>query len=201
MASVTFYFDLGSPFAYLTAERLAGGFLPEPIAWQPVLLGGLFAATGRSSWSVGDCARRRSGIAEIERRARSYGLEPLRWPEDWPANTLTAMRAATYALSAGRVREFALAAFRAAFALGRDLTDPQHIWEAGEASGLARAQLEAATQDPAVKQALREATDGAHDRGVIGVPTVAIDDELFWGDDRLADAAARLSVPSAQKRA
>ena len=196
MPAVTFYFDLGSPYAYLTAERLGTGLLQEPVAWQPILLGGLFGLTGRSSWSLGDPARRQAGIAEIERRAQSYGLPALSWPDPWPANTLTAMRAATFALGVGRVREFARAAFRDAFQRGRDLTIDEHVWQAGEQVGLARSELEAATRDPAVKQALRDATDRAHELGVIGVPTIAIDDELFWGDDRLAAAADSLSPSS-----
>ena len=65
---ITFYFDLGSPFAYLAAERLHT-LLPEPVQWQPVLLGGLFRLTGRSSWALGDYQRRQAGMADIERRA------------------------------------------------------------------------------------------------------------------------------------
>src|ERR1039458_2495156 len=67
-AFVTFYFDLGSPFAYLTAERISE-VLPEPVAWQPVSLGALFKLVGRSSWSLEDPSRRRAGMAEVERRA------------------------------------------------------------------------------------------------------------------------------------
>ena len=60
--------------------------------------------------------------------------------------------------------------------------------------GLRRQAVEAATQSPEVKQALRQATDAAHARGVFGVPTVAVGAELFWGDDRLDDAAAALAA-------
>ena len=84
---ITFYFDLGSPFAYLAAERLHT-LLPEPVKWQPVLLGGLFRLTGRSSWALGDYQRRQAGMADIERRALAYGLPPMRWPDPWPADYL-----------------------------------------------------------------------------------------------------------------
>jgi 2-hydroxychromene-2-carboxylate isomerase len=195
MPQVTFYFDLGSPYAFLAAERLTS-VLTEPVAWQPLSLGGLFKANGRSSWALGDHRRRRTGMAEVERRARDYGLEPIRWPDPWPGNYLMAMRAATFAFTAGRGRELTLQAFRDAFQRGRDLGVPANVLDAAERAGLDRAEVEAATQDPRVKQALREATDAAHELGVIGVPTLAIDRELFWGDDRLEDAAARLaSVP------
>jgi 2-hydroxychromene-2-carboxylate isomerase len=188
MPQVTFYFDLGSPYAYLAAERL-GTVLPEPIEWQPVLLGGLFKLTGRSSWALGDYRRRQTGMAEIEHRARDYGLAPMRWPDPWPTNYLTAMLATTFAFSVGRGREFTLEAFRSAFQRGSELSIPEHVFQVGTLVGLDRGELEAATQEPQIKRALRLATDAAHELGVIGVPTIAIDDELFWGDDRLEDAA------------
>jgi 2-hydroxychromene-2-carboxylate isomerase len=197
MPRVTFYFDLGSPYAYLSAERLHKP-LPEPVEWQPVLLGGLFRVTGRSSWALGDYRRRQAGMAEIERRAKSYGLPPMRWPDPWPTDYLIAMRASTFAFTVGRGREFTLQAFRSAFQKGRELSVARHVLQAGEQAGLDSAQMEAATRDPQIKQALRAATDVAHERGVFGVPTIAVDDELFWGDDRLEDAAAHLSRVSAQ---
>jgi 2-hydroxychromene-2-carboxylate isomerase len=197
MPRVTFYFDLGSPYAYLSAERLSA-LLGEPVAWQPVLLGGLFKLTGRSSWALGDYRRRQAGMAEIERRTRTYGLPPMRWPDPWPADYLIAMRATTFAFSVGRGREFALHAFRSAFQNGRDLSVAGNVLDAGEQAGLERAEVEAATRDAQIKRALRAATDAAHERGVTGVPTIAVDDELFWGDDRLNDAAAHLGGVSAQ---
>jgi 2-hydroxychromene-2-carboxylate isomerase len=193
MPRVTFYFDLGSPYAYLAAERLQTQ-LPEPIEWQPVLLGGLFKLTGRCSWALGDYRRRQAGMAEIERRARSYGLPPLRWPDPWPTDYVVAMRATTLAFKVGRGREFTLQAFEDAFQRGAELSIAEHVFAAGAQAGLDRRDLEAAIQNPEIKQALRSATDAAYELGVIGVPTIAIDDELFWGDDRLEDAAAHLAA-------
>src|SRR5437763_4334852 len=176
-----------SPYAYLTAERIDEVF-DEPPTWQPVLLGGLFRANGRSSWAVGDEQRRAAGIAEIERRARSLGLPPLRWPERWPTSSLHAMRVAVHARRSGREREYASQAFRTAFAEGRDLGELDSVLAAAAAAGLEG--VEAALEDRSVKDELREVTDAAHARGVFGVPTVAVGDELFWGDDRLEEAAA-----------
>jgi 2-hydroxychromene-2-carboxylate isomerase len=136
---------------------------------------------------------RRSGIAEVERRAHDYGLEPLRWPDPWPGNYLMAMRAATFAFSVGRGRELTLQAFRDAFVRGIDLGVAAHVLDAAERAGLDRDEVRDATEDPLVKQSLRAATDAAHALGVIGVPTIAVDGELFWGDDRLEDAAAYLA--------
>jgi 2-hydroxychromene-2-carboxylate isomerase len=192
MPAVTFYFDLGSPYAYLAAERL-DALLPQPVAWQPVLLGGLFKANGRSSWALGDDERRRAGMAEVKRRACEYGLPAIRWPEEWPTNYLVAMLATTYAFSVGHGREFTRAAFRGAFQEGWDLSDPERVFASATQAGLDRDELEAAKRDPQVKQALRRATDTAGELGVIGVPTLAVDGQLFWGDDRLEDAAAHLA--------
>jgi 2-hydroxychromene-2-carboxylate isomerase len=194
-ASCDFYFDLGSPFAYLTAERI-DDVLTEPVAWQPVSLGGLFKATGRSSWSLEGPERRRAGIAEVERRARLYDLPPVRWPDPWPSDYLFAMRVATYAFQESRGRELTLRAFRLAFQEGQDLAIPEHVLRAAAEAGLDPRAAEEATRDPEVKLALRAATDAAHGRGVFGVPTIAVGEELFWGDDRLGDAAALASQKS-----
>lgn len=196
MPRVTFYFDVGSPYAYLAAERL-DTLLPEPVEWQPVLLGGLFRASGRSSWALDEDRRRRAGMAEVERRARDYGLPAMRWPDRWPTNYLVAMLATTFAFTVGRGRELTRQAFRNAFQQGWELSIPERVFASATQAGLDRDELEAATRDPEMKQALRRATDAAYALGVIGVPTVAIDEELFWGDDRLQDAAAHLAKVTA----
>jgi 2-hydroxychromene-2-carboxylate isomerase len=192
---ITFYFDLGSPFAYLASERLHT-LLPEPVQWQPVLLGGLFRLTGRSSWALGDYQRRQAGMADIERRALAHGLPPMRWPDPWPADYLTAMRATTYAFSVGRGRDFTMRAYRDAFQRGSELSVAENVLQSAARAGLDPDAVRAGASDPEIKRALRDATDAAYDRGVFGVPTIAIGDELFWGDDRLEDAAAHLQAAS-----
>jgi 2-hydroxychromene-2-carboxylate isomerase len=187
----TFYFDLGSPYAYLVAERISE-VLPEPVAWQPVSLGGLFKVNGRSSWALGDPAGRQQGMTEVERRAVLYGLPPVLWPDPWPSNYLFAMRACTYAFQVGQGIEFSLRAFRAAFQQGHDLGVPERVLHLAGEVGLDQRAVEEATQDSEVKLALRAATQDAHELGVFGVPTLAVGDELFWGEDRLQDAAAAL---------
>jgi 2-hydroxychromene-2-carboxylate isomerase len=193
MARTTFYFDLGSPFAYLAAERI-DDVLPEPVQWQPLSLGALFKLTGRSSWSLGDPERRRAGMAEVEDRARGYGLPPVRWPDPWPGNYLMAMRAATFAYREGRGREFTVHAFRNAFQDGEDLSIPAHVLQAARDAGLDPGAVRDATQDPEIKLALRGATEAAQRLGVLGVPTIAVGGELFWGDDRLQDVADHLAA-------
>lgn len=188
-ARTTFYYDLGSPYSYLTAERIDEAITGE-VAWQPVSLGGLFKANGRSSWSLGDPDRRRTGMAEVERRAHAYGLPPVRWPDPWPTDYLFAMRVATYAFTRERGREFTMQAFRHAFRHGHDLGVRENVLRAAADAGLdPRAAADAAGEDT-IKLALRTATEEAHGLGVFGVPTIAAAGELFWGDDRLGEAAA-----------
>jgi 2-hydroxychromene-2-carboxylate isomerase len=191
MTQATFYYDLGSPYAYLTAERISE-IVPGPVVWQPVSLGGLFKTNGRSSWSLGDVERRRSGMAEVERRAREYELPAVCWPEPWPTDYLLAMRVATYAFTVERGREFTMQAFRYAFRHGRDLAVREYVLQAAADAGLDPQAAGEAAGDPEIKFRLRSATEAAHAMGVFGVPTVAAAGELFWGDDRLEDAAAAL---------
>jgi 2-hydroxychromene-2-carboxylate isomerase len=194
MSRATFYFDLGSPYAWLTAERISGLFtdaeLEQP-EWQPILLGGLFQRFGRDSWANGP--GREEGIAEVERRAAAYGLPALSWPDPWPGNTLFAMRAATFAKQTGRTVSFALAAFRQAFAAGRDLTQPENVMIAAAACELHPNALIKAAGTEAVKGALREATEAAAELGVTGVPALVVDGQAFWGDDRLEEAVEAAS--------
>ena len=180
MLPIKLYYDVGSPYAYLAVER-AERVLGTAPQLQPVLLGGLFKLTGRSSWALGDARSRARGMAEIERRALAYGLPPIHWPEPWPSDYLMAMRMCVHAGDG-----FARAAMRAAFAEGVDLSDPANV--------LALAGDAAAGHDaPEVKARLRAATDAAHAAGVFGVPTVQVGDRLFWGDDRLEEAAGNLA--------
>jgi 2-hydroxychromene-2-carboxylate isomerase len=191
MGPVQLYFDVGSPYSFLALERAERvlGELPE---LKPVLLGGLFKLGGRSSWGVGDPALREAGMLEVESRAMAYDLPAIRWPKPWPGDYLTAMRIATWAKSQGACAAFAFAAGRRLFLRGCDLSLDEECAAAADEAGLDGIEALRAAQDPQVKAALRSATEDAFARGVIGVPTVAVGDELFWGDDRLEDAARRL---------
>jgi len=171
-----FYFDVGSPYVYLTISRLP----LDDVEWKPISLGGLWKQSGGGSWALTD--RRAEGIAEIEARAERYGLPPVAWPPEWPPNTLAAMRAATWTASSA----FALACFRRAFAAGEDLGDLAVLEAAAAECGFEG--LREAVADPRVKQRLKDGTDEAWAAGVTGVPAFRVGEEVFYGDDRLADA-------------
>jgi 2-hydroxychromene-2-carboxylate isomerase len=132
-------------------------------------------------------------MREVERRAESYGLLPVRWPEGWPNNTLSAMRAAVFAQQAGRAVAFSLAAFRQAFAAGRDLSHVDNVLIAAAACELHPRAVLKAIGTQSVKERLRAATSDAYGRGVRGAPSVVVGERVFWGDDRLEEAAAALA--------
>jgi 2-hydroxychromene-2-carboxylate isomerase len=119
------------------------------------------------------------------------------WPDPWPTDYLALMRVVTFAFAVGRGQEFARQAFRDAFQRGRELSIEAHVLAAASAAGLERREAHDSMRDPQVKRKLREATEAAHALGVFGVPTVAVAGELFWGDDRLEDAAALQAAPDA----
>jgi 2-hydroxychromene-2-carboxylate isomerase len=180
-----FYFAAMSPYSWFAAERI-GELLPRA-HWEPVFAGGLFRSAGRKSWGLDE--RREENIHECERRALQHGLGPISWPQPWPTNDVHVARAMTYAATRGLLHEYALAAMRAAFREGADLERREVLVEIGARVEIPQDELEAALEDPDVKGRLRSTTDGAHELGVIGVPTVVVGEQLFWGDDRLEEAA------------
>jgi 2-hydroxychromene-2-carboxylate isomerase len=183
------YFDLASPEAYIAAERAAEvlGVVPE---WQPIHLAAL---PGAGELDAFRCAEERDIFrAELERLAAAHGLQPLRWPPGWPGDTALAMRVATYAKSIGRVVAFSLAAFRQAFAGGRDLADPDSVLIAAAACEMHPAAVLKAADTRGVAEALARATAEAAEAGVRGVPAVRVGARVFHGEAALQDAADAL---------
>lgn len=191
MTEPVLYYDLASPYAYLAVSRAPDVLGVQP-KLEPILLGAIFHMRGYGSWSQTETLD--ENVREILRRAGAYGLPPLRWPEGWPANSLSAMRAAVWATRLGAGREFAPAAYRVGFVEGRDIADVGNLVEAAAAVGLPAGELPDAIQDPELKQALKDATQAAWDAGVRGVPTVRIGSEIHYGDDKLELAAGRLTA-------
>ncbi|MHB1468148.1 MAG: DsbA family protein [Solirubrobacteraceae bacterium] len=188
MSETVLYFDLASPYSYLAVMRVADVLGGEP-ELEPVLAGAIFAHRGWGSWALTEA--RAGNVAEIERRAQARGL-PLRWPAAWPASSLEAQRAAVHAKRRGVTRRFAEAAYLATFGAGGDLSERETILAAGEEAGIAREQMRSALSDPEIKAELRATTDAAIELGVIGVPTLRLGGELYFGDDQLEQAAERL---------
>jgi 2-hydroxychromene-2-carboxylate isomerase len=193
MFEPVFFYDFSSPYSYLAAHRV-DDVLPVPARWQPILFGALITAIGKEPWSWHKGPARDARMRECEQRAAALGL-PLQWPRDWPLGTysILVVRAALVAEELGRLREFSLAAFRNGLGLGRDLTELDVVLEAAEEAGVDRGAVSDGVADPRIKQRLRDATDAAVALGVTGVPTISAGGELFWGDDRLEEAAAAVT--------
>lgn len=200
-----FYFDLASPAAYLVAERILHD-LPGPVEWQPVLardLGGesvphtsdplasdLRASNGPSSDSTAPGAVERQARVAIEQRAGALGLQPLRWPDPFPFDSERAMLAATYAKSIGRTVPFAQAAFRQAFAGGRDLGKVDSVLIAAAACEMHPQAVLRALELRSVRDGLAAATRAAAAAGVREVPAVRIGARVFVGPRALEEAAS-----------
>jgi 2-hydroxychromene-2-carboxylate isomerase len=180
------YFDLASPYAYLAVAR-AASLLPEPPELEPILLGAIFKLRGSGSWA--HTSNREMRMAEIEARARHYGLPHIAWPQNWPTNALAAMRAATWAKEEGHVEAFAKAVYRAEFVRGEDPADVGRLAGCAEEVGLDGEALKEAIQRQAIKDKLRQATTAAWTAGVSGVPTLIANGVLYYGDDQLELAA------------
>ncbi len=184
-----FYYDLSSPYAYLAAERVEE--VLAPVHWQPIAFGPLIVEIGKVPWSLTP-GEREAGVAEIEARAAARGLPPVRWPEGWPAESYSVLapRAALWAEREGAQHALAMALFRRMFVAGEALDRVETVLDCAREAGLDADALAAALGGEELKRELREATAAAIARGVTGVPTVAVGEQLFWGDDHLEDAAS-----------
>jgi 2-hydroxychromene-2-carboxylate isomerase len=194
LSGSVFYFDFSSPYSYLAAERIAPLFAEagaEQPEWVPISFGHVLKASGRRPWSFPPADP--DHLAEIQRRAAERGLPEVVYSEGWPVDNYSILpaRAATFAKQAGKAVSFSQAAFRQHFAAGRDLSEIDNVLIAAAACELHPNAVIKGVETESVKAQLREATDAALAKGIEGIPTVDAEGELFWGDDRLEEAAAK----------
>lgn len=187
---ISWVFDLISPYAYLGLNQLSQ--LPPGVEVE--LVPALFGVVLNHHGQVGPAeieSKRRFTYRFVIWRARQMGV-PFRMPPTHPFNCLNAMR---LVVAAGSDRRSVATAFDFVFGQGRDVADPAVLAELAQALGLADANV--ALNDPAVKQSLRDSTDWAIQRGVFGVPTYVVGDELFWGQDAFEMLVDYLRDPQA----
>jgi 2-hydroxychromene-2-carboxylate isomerase len=199
MDRTVFYYDFNSPYSYLAAERISGVFAEagaEQPEWQPISYGHVIQAIGKTPWSMQSGGPDPRDLAEIQRRAAERGLPEVIYPKGWPVEnySLNPTRAAIYAKESGRVVSFSLAAFRQVFAGGRDMSDVENVLLAAAACELHPKAVLKGIETKSVKERLKRTTEEAIEVGVTGIPTVAVGGELFWGDDRLIEAAKAAST-------
>lgn len=185
--TVEFYFDLGSPTTYLAHTQLAKicADTQSELIHIPMLLGGVFKATGNASPAMIP-AKGRYMFQDLDRFAKRYGVQ-LRFNPHFPINTLILMRAVTgmQMRQPQRFAEFVDCLFKALWVEGRNLNDPQTVAAVLTENGFASLEIMALTNDESVKAALKENTEAAIKRGVFGAPSMFIGDQLFFGQDRL----------------
>ena len=198
--ALEFFYDYGSPYSYIANSQLAG--LVErtgcQIEYRPMLLGGVFKATGNQS----------PALEPVDAKRNYFGIEMQRWVEHdglafrsnppFPVNTLGLMRCAHAAQACGVFETFHAAVFSAFWEQQKNLGDPEVLAGELEACGLDAARLAAVAAEPEVKGALRTTTEEAVARGVFGAPSFFVGKELYFGSDRLAFVEAALESAEAE---
>ena len=197
--TLEFYFDFGSPNAYLAHHALKGVIARTgaALALRPVLLGGIFKATGNQPpmMAFKDVKGKLNyERLEFARFVKKHGLTRFAFNSAFPVNTLLLMRGAFAAERDGVLDAYLEAGMKAMWEDDRDMSDPETFVTAMNAAGLNGAKLAEATQDPGIKGALAEATDAAVARGVFGIPTFFVGDEMFFGKERLGQVEEELSA-------
>lgn len=193
--TVEFLFDVGSPYTYLAYHQLpkiaqAHG---AEIIWTPVLLGGIFQATGNASPAEVPAKGRYSNV-DLQRWANAYGV-PIQMNPHFPINTLSLMRGAVVMQMRGEeaFHRYLRAVFSAMFEKPRNMNLPAEIGAVLAQAGFDPMEFMAQIGEQSVKDRLKENTTAAVARGVFGAPTFFVGEEMFWGQDRLAFVAEALS--------
>ena len=185
--TVEFFFDVGSPAAYLAWTQLpalcssCGG----SVDYQPMLLGGVFQATGNQS-PMSVPAKGSYMQRDLALHAQRYGV-PFGHNPHFPINTLTLMRGATAVQlqQPERFADYVATVFCSIWVEQKNMNDPKIVADVLEAAGFDPAALLAQASDPQVKERLKQVTQDAVARGVFGAPTFFVEGQMFWGQDRL----------------
>ncbi len=185
--AVEFFFDVGSPASYLAWTQLPGicEQAGASLVCRPMLLGGVFQATGNAS-PAAIPAKGRYVSHDLARFARRYGV-PLASNPHFPILTLMLMRAAVgvQLRQPERLDNYLSAVFQALWVKSLNLNDAALVARTLQSGGFDPAQVEQWVSDPEIKAALKANTDEALQRGVFGAPTMFVGQEMFFGQDRL----------------
>ena len=186
-AALDFYFEFASPYGYLASLRIdaiAAAYERE-VTWRPIMLGAAFKLVGGAP-NMNLPLKGPYLLHDAPRFARLLDV-PFKLPPVMPCNSLAASRAFWWldAQDHDMAKGYAQAVYHAHWGEGRDIATAAQVAEIAAPLGIEAAALVAATQDPAIKARLKEETDRSLERGVFGSPFVFVDDEPFWGADRI----------------
>ena len=197
--TVEFFFDVGSPAAYLAWHRLPKVCGANArIAYKPFLLGGVFQATGNQS-PMNVPAKGAYMQADLQRFAQRDGT-PFNHNPHFPINTLTLMRGAAglQMRDEPRMVQYVDAVFRAIWVDAKNMNDPAVVGQVLQQAGFDAGQWLQLTAEPEVKERLKAITQEAVDRGVFGAPTFFVDGQMYWGQDRIDFVQQALETPNEQ---
>jgi 2-hydroxychromene-2-carboxylate isomerase len=193
-----FYFDFGSPNAYLAHRALPAieARTGKRFDYVPVLLGGLFKLSGNQSpitAFAGIPNKLAYQMLEIKRFIAKHGLTEFRMNPHFPVNTLALMRGALAAQDEGLSGPYIEAMFHFMWEEPRKLDDPAVLAAALTEAALPAERLMTRSQEPAIKDRLALNTQSAFERGAFGVPSFLIGNELFFGKDRLREVEEEIA--------
>lgn len=185
--TVEVFFDFVSTASYLAYMRLpdAVAEVGGKIEWRPMLLGGVFKATGNAP-PMNVAAKGKWMMYDIQRWTKKYDI-PFRMNPAFPFNTVMVLRGALVAQDMGQevFDTYMETVFKAIWQDGLDMSDPQVVMDVLRSAGLPADEIAAATQDQKIKDRLKANTDEAVSRGAFGAPTFFVGDEMHWGQDRI----------------
>jgi 2-hydroxychromene-2-carboxylate isomerase len=190
-----FWYELASTYSYLSAMRVEGmaNAAGVELVWKPFVLGPIFRAQGWNSSPFNIYpAKGRYMVREMERLTAERGL-PFKLPSPFPQNSLYAARLALIGHNEGWGPEFTRAVYTAEFGGGVNIADKQALAAILERLGHDAGTLLARIEQAEIKERLRQQTEEAQELGIFGAPSFLAQDELYWGDDRLEQALARLT--------
>ena len=194
--TVDFYFDFGSPAAYLAYTQLSKLAVDTgaTVVMKPMLLGGVFQATGNRP-PISVPLKGSYLFQDMNRYAKRYGV-PLNMNPHFPINTLILMRGdvGLAMRNPGQLAALRDAVFKAIWVDKLNLNEPSVVGAMLTGAGLDPAALMALASDADVKEQLKTLTQAAVDRGIFGAPTFFVGDEMFWGQDRLDFVREALST-------
>ena len=199
MTDLEFHFDFGSPNAYLAHLVLPGieQRTGARFTYVPVLLGGVFKATGNRSPMEANAGIRNKGAYQALETARfvkkhqitAYQMNPF-----FPVNTLAIMRGAVAAQEMGVFDVYVTTIYRAMWASPQKMDDPAVIRSVLDAAGLDADRVFAMSQDTAIKDKLLQNTNRSVERGTFGSPTFFVGDEIYFGKDSLRDVEEAIAA-------
>ena len=184
--TVDFYYDFGSPTAYLAHKRLQqlSARYDFTVNYKAILLGGVFKATGNTTPVAIPAKGKYMLEHDLPRFAKRYGV-PLNFNPHFPLNTLGLMRGAIAASRLDCLARYVDVVYDAVWVAGENMSEPEVVARVLAAGDLDAVALMTLSQDPEVKAELISSTEEAVERGAFGAPTLYLDGEMYFGQDRI----------------